>query len=338
MSKRKPFAIDELRLNNDSEEEQNRTRQIFEALKKIASANGFMTEHEKNFFCLGVKISLLNDGQVSDYPCCENFSYKDLFLTYASDITGAGLYKKVRNAQYLPVSNEEKWIDLNNLYDIADKWGQIITVTNHTEQLLQRCSKEARDTINELNNQPEFNLQNDPFARGKFLYKYKRWSNLLYSKFIYLMAKETFQGSVPGDFIFTLSGQTIEMNEYSIIHILSRHYAEVSKKFNTGKSYLQKDFKPRELHHQFREILSKIDASGLLQPNDIFKIPFAYKNVPHLIWIKEDDKQVPGQKGNVKYLRLETFYPVEEKASLDDLSNNYELVAIDENLSLYKPK
>ncbi|WP_461137297.1 hypothetical protein, partial [Spirosoma terrae] len=204
MSKRKPFAVDELKLNDGSEEEQTRTRAIFEQLKKVAQNNGPMTEYEKNFFCLGVKISLLNDGQVSDYQCCDNYRFKDLYLTYASDITGAGIYKKIYNTQYLSVPNEEKWRDLDKLYELAKDWDKVINKTNHTEQLLQKCSKEARDTISVINDLPEFNLENDPFARGRFLYKYKKWSNLLHSRFIYLMAKEIIQGSTHGDFMFNL--------------------------------------------------------------------------------------------------------------------------------------
>ena len=76
----KTFDISELTLHNNSEEEQIRTRKIFEILKQKAISNEFLSEHEKEFFCTGVKLSLMNDGNLEDYQCCENPKFKFLYL------------------------------------------------------------------------------------------------------------------------------------------------------------------------------------------------------------------------------------------------------------------
>src|SRR5437762_11169718 len=89
------FQADELRMREDTIAEQIRTREIFEVLKSKAIKREKLTEHEKDFFCLGVKISNRNDGSWENYPCCDNYKFKNLYLTYFSDSTGGSPYYKV---------------------------------------------------------------------------------------------------------------------------------------------------------------------------------------------------------------------------------------------------
>lgn len=60
------YSIDELNLKDSSEEEQIRTRKIFDNIKERSINELFISEHEKDFFCLGVKLSLLDDGKIED--------------------------------------------------------------------------------------------------------------------------------------------------------------------------------------------------------------------------------------------------------------------------------
>ena len=62
------YKIEELRMLDGSEAEANRTRKIFEDLKTKALADEQLTEHEKDFFCLGVKLSKWNDGVLVTLP------------------------------------------------------------------------------------------------------------------------------------------------------------------------------------------------------------------------------------------------------------------------------
>ena len=338
MSKRNPFLPIDLQILSNSEEEQERTRKVFEYLKLLASNNEFMTEQEKTFFCMCVKNSLLNDGNVSNYLCCENYLFKELYLTYWADLTGTGRYTKLYGCDIKEVPLSEKQADLEKLISTAKDWEELVIKENHSEKLLQAMSKEARESIKLLNKEPEFNPQNNPFFKGSFLYKYKKWNLILYAKYIYLMAKEVFEYSTKEEFHFNLCGQSIEMDELSIIHILQRHFGEGVKKFQSGKSHFYGEFKPKELNNQFRDILARIEQSQTLTAGDIFKLPFLYKQHPYMIWISKKTKQEKGQKGNIKFLHLSSFHPIKDKDLLIDLENNYELILIDNELSIYRLK
>ena len=74
------FSINELQLKNDSVEELNRTREIFDVLKEKAIKGEPLSEHEKEFFCLLLKLSLLNDGNWDTYSCCDNYKFQFLYF------------------------------------------------------------------------------------------------------------------------------------------------------------------------------------------------------------------------------------------------------------------
>ena len=57
-----------------------------------------------------------------------------------------------------------------------------------------------------------------------------------------------------------------------------------------------------------------------------------------MIWISKKTKQEKGQKGNIKFLHLSSFHPIKDKDLLIDLENNYELILIDNELSIYRLK
>lgn len=81
------FEIDKLQYKNDSEAEQFRTREIFEILKAKAIKKETLRKHEKQFFCMAVKLSHFDDGVWEDYPCCDNYKFKFIYLAYFHDLT-----------------------------------------------------------------------------------------------------------------------------------------------------------------------------------------------------------------------------------------------------------
>jgi hypothetical protein len=138
------------------------------------------------------------------------------------------------------------------------------------------------------------------------------------------------------EFLISLNGKVIEINEFSIIHILSRHFAQTTKPLNQ-KSFHIEDIVPRYLNKQLKNIFDDIDSSNSLNDKAINKIAFQYKNIDYMIWINERTKQIPG-KGNIQFNRLETFYPVVDKADIEDLKENYTLEIINEELKVYVNK
>lgn len=322
----------ELDLKDNSESEQIRTRKIFEDLKAKAERGEKLTEHESDFFCQGVKLSLLDDGNIDDYNCCSNYKFKTTYLVYFRDLLGNGIYEKVKGTSlYNPDYNEINK-DIEYLKRVEADWLSTINITNHSDELLKQISKETREELKNLEKTKGRLL----FKRDKLNYVKNKRSIILQSKYIYCTALEIFEMFDKKEFLLNLNGKEIEINEYSIIHILSRHFAQTTKPLNK-KSFHIEDIEPRYLNKQLKNIFQDIDVAKLLNGKSINKIAFQYKNIDYLIWINEQTKQIKG-KGNVQFNRLETFYPVEEQADIKDLKENYSLETIKEDLKVYVSK
>ncbi|AUC15427.1 hypothetical protein BTO06_09870 [Tenacibaculum sp. SZ-18] len=327
-----PYKIEELDFKRDVKGEQVRTRKIFENLKEKAINNIKLTEHEKDFFCLGVKLSQLEDGFVKDYDCCENFRFKSLYLTYFKDLTGKSTYEKVRgtylyNPSVFEIKKDLKFLDL-----IKEKWYKTINITKHREKLLSEISKEVRNDLKELEKKKGKLF----FRRDKEKYTLNKKKILLQSKYIYCISLQIFELFDNKEFIITLNKTKIEINEFSIIHILNRHFAEITK-VNTTKTFHNEDFEPKLLSKKLKDIFNEIDNSGIYAGESINKISFQYNGTDYQIWVNKRIKQIKG-KGNVEFNRLETFYPLKDQQELTKLSTNYDLHKINDDLYVYKKK
>ncbi len=326
------YSIEELDLRNDSEEEQIRTREIFENIKKRCQDGESVSEHEKDFFGLGVKLSLKDDGKIEDYSCCDNYKFKMIYLSYFHDLSGRGKYEKVRGKTIYDVGEKEKNRDISYLSQVANSWQNVINTTNHSNELLKHISKETREELKEV----EKNKGMLIFRRDKERYQLNKKRILLQSKYIYCTALLIFEMFDNKDFILNLNSQDIEINEYSIIHILNRHFSEITKQ-NFNKSYHGEDFKPKYLNKQLKEIITIIDESKVLDGKDINNVNFRYKEKDYAIWINKRTKQEKG-KGNIEYNRLETFYPIEDKEEIKKISDNFNYHQINDDIGVYVKK
>lgn len=326
------YSIEELDLRNDSEEEQVRTREIFENIKGRCKKGEPVSEHEKDFFGLGVKLSLKNDGKIEDYPCCDNYKFKMIYLSYYHDLSGNGEYEKVKGKTIYKVKEREKQLDISYLSQVASSWQNVINTTNHSDELLKQISKETREELKEV----EKNKGMLIFRRDKERYQLNKRRILLQSKYIYCTALLIFEMFENKDFVFNVNGQDIEINEYSIIHILNRHFSEVTKQ-NFNKSYHEEDIKPKYLNKQLKEMMTIIDESKLLDNQNINNINFRYKDTDYAIWINKRMKQEKG-KGNIEFNRLETFYPIKNKEELNRLNNEYDYHQINNDIGIYVKK
>lgn len=342
------IPISELTINDEDVFKPERALKHVVNIKARAKKGAPLTEHEKNFFASSLNCSVLPGESPEDYPQCQDFLYKLTYHTYAFDISGGNTYYKISKEKvrekvrsYVPgtiedisevlciVPHGEANDDLEKLYKVANDWDMIVGKLNHADSLLQTISIETREQLKEL----DAAVLNET-TKGTTHYKRKRQHLLLQSKYAYLVTKEVLETMLPTDMILEINGQQIEFNEFSIFHILSRHYAPGTKPYNTGKSFINPDFVPRQLHLQLSEIFSKIEASGAYVNNSLQKISFRYKGISYRVWTKTATKQVPGT-GNVQYMRVQSFYPIEEAADLSDLANNYKLVKVDNDIDVY---
>ncbi|SEB21966.1 hypothetical protein [Pedobacter hartonius] len=325
----------ELTLRDDSEKEQQRTRTIFEDLRLLAKDNKQLSEHEKNFLCTGIKLSAVDDDSIDNYLACDNFKFKFLYLIYFHDLTGGGRYSMPSKLEMIEVPLILRQQQLQYLNDKSTEWLAIINTLNHTEELLNQVSFEARNELKWLDSQEEF--KNGFMFGGRNRYNAKRKAILLQSKYIHCIAKEIFETAPVEEFILAINGENLEFNEFSLVHILNRHYAEMVKQYSVGKSFHTEDFYPRMLHTQLADIFKEVDNSGVLKNADLKRIAFKFSGSDYIVYTELKTKQVKGV-GNVQFRRIQTFYPVNEKAVVDELRSDYVLIQLNNDLAVYTKK
>ncbi len=324
------YRINDLTLKNDSSEEQERTRNIFEDLKTKIDNNIEINEHEKDFYCRCVELSEFDNEKVSDFNSCKNYYFKSLYLVYFYDLTGNSIYSKFKGASLYNPSKFEIQRDLKYLKSIASEWKNCIEITNHKNELKKSIAKETRIELKEYKK----SVGKLIFRRDKNNYEIKILSILLQSKYLYCIALLIFEKHKKEDFVLELNQKTIEINEHSIIHILNRHFSQITKT-HLNKTFHDKNIIPEYLNIQLKQIFNQIDNSELYKELSIDRIAFKYMDNDYTVWIKEKTKQVKG-KGNMVYNSLETFYPIVEQRDVEYI-NSCTLKKINDELGVYIP-
>ena len=140
--------------------------------------------------------------------------------------------------------------------------------------------------------------------------------------------------NVQKDFPITIKtgNYQIEFNEYSLIHILMRHYAEKAKNYSTNKSHHNPNFQPNLLISDLEDIFIKISPHITNIENPIV---FEYNKQLYEIWHEEKTKQIKGT-GNVKFRRLETFYPITDSKRIQEINTLYTKLKIVPEIYFFK--
>ncbi|WP_395974313.1 hypothetical protein [Chryseobacterium cucumeris] len=328
---KKKYTVDELSFKDDSIEEQIRTRKIFEDLKNRAEKGENLLEREKEFLCLSLESSYNpDDGDPENFKFCEDFIFHELYLTYFhNDLTGP--FFKAKRGKIVKVEIKEQLKDLKKLQNISDNWIKKIQITNHKDQILQELSVETRRDLKAL----EIKIPNwvRKIKAKQDNYTLRKQKIILQSKFIYHLVKSVMENYNSEDFEINFSGSIIEFTSYSLIHITSRHYAEAIKD-NRDKTYHYKNFLPKELHLDLKNILTKIDNKHLIDINKIDNIIFEYDGITYQLWIQKRYKQIKGQ-GNIQINRIQSFYPIYNTAQLTKIRNDLQRIKIEHNLHVY---
>jgi hypothetical protein len=332
------YKPEELHLKDDSPEEHSRVRETFNKLRDRAVQNKPLFEYEKDFLGRCLKFSIVDHETIDDFPSLDNSKFKSLYLVYFRDLNGAGIYTKYAGYDekkghllYNPPQSEVQQ-DLHYLIGKAEEWNGLINSTAQPNELMKETSIEARNEIHELEKIPEF--QNDPYYKGRFRYRNKRKAVLLQSKYIHCLALELFETHAPSDFILNLYGYEVEITPYLIIHILTRHFSQITKQYPTTKSFHNEEFKPGLLGIELKKIFEEIDKSHIIKTFPTTNIQFRYRNTDYSLWISKKSKTVKGE-GTIEYLRVDTFYPIEERQALDKLKKEYKLQMINSDLGVY---
>jgi hypothetical protein len=158
----------------------------------------------------------------------------------------------------------------------------------------------------------------------------------LHSKYLYLTAKAFFDEH-GNEVTCSFHGKSIEINEYSFIHIYNRHLASAVKQFPTEKSF-HRDEKISwfELPLELKSIVDQVGSHPSTVDMDIEFFPIKYNGIVYGIATKRKMKTVKGNP--VVYNRLSTFYPLDREEDLKKTRNNYREVLINGQLTAYVKK
>ena len=323
------YLIEELTIRKGGEDELDRVITILADLLRRVKEKKKLTEHEKYFFCTaGIKLEMI-PGTLDDYDCCANFKFTDIYLSYWYDLYGNSSYTKIKKGvEYVPSKTEIK-NDIVFLHLESRKWERIIKIENHSNLLLQEVSKEARKELKALSK----DIGKIYFRRQIIEFNLFKLKILLQSKNIYCRSLLVLEKFKEQGCELSLNGNKVEIDEYSVVHILNRHFAEMTK-HNPSKSFHNENFEPDYLNIQLSDIFQEIDNSHLLIGQEISDLTFKYNNVIYRIWVKSKTRQAKGGE-RFDYYRLETFYPLEEKQDLDLLLRDYSLEYITKNIEIY---
>ena len=246
---------------------------------------------------LGLLYSIDKNDEALKDSRFDDFKFYHLYLTYATDLTFKSTYYKrnenkrisetvdyreieslnneefnsnvaeklkqfrIDNKFIIPVETIEIITDKLFLENFAMNWAKICVSDRHSDENLQIISKETRDTLEKKNielyieNKLDLNLKKDTFK------------GLLKSYYIFHEAKKILEHIDSSKQLkeFTLNGKKIELNLYSLVHILNRHYAELisSQSISTTRSFHNTKVEPTKINLFIEYLFSRIKEKGL---------------------------------------------------------------------------
>jgi len=310
----------------------SKMQEAFTNLAERARTTKDLSIVEANYYCQLVDLLQPVDSDtapinVEDFDVCKNYHFRKLYLQYYDNLNGG---KPAYDYKYELISIEQKQKDIQYLESFANEWELVLNKNNYTEEILNYVVKETNLEIKGLNDLPE--VKNKVWNYN--LYKAKLKAIILHSKYIYITAKEIFESLDSDSFVYNLDNYKIEFNSYSLIHILSRHFAGVVKQYDLNKSFLTSNFYHRQLPNQLEYIFNLVDKSGVYKNQSIAFIPVRVRGIIYSIWTKEAQKSVK-VKGNLKYIRIQTLYPTEDNKELQKLASEYKEIKINEEVSVF---
>lgn len=313
-----------------------KAHEFFFKLKQKADKNKPLTDLETFHFCdfewIGTRKNI-EGFNFDKYQICQDYWFRDMYKDYWYDLDGLEEHIDiVTNEKY---SKSRMKNDLEKLNEIASQWQETVNIENHSERLLLESSQETRREINKLKLKPEFNEYG--FFRDCFRFKRALLVTLLRSKVIYLTVKDLLNRSGKNIFKYSLGAQEIELTGYSFIHIFHRHYEFSQKQVEREKSFHNHDIFSRDIPSILEKIFSYV-TQEVAEKLDKHKIFFNYKKQNYTIWVNSKFKQKKGITENIPYKRIGSFYPTEDEKELDIIKYYYNLVRMDDDVSIYLKK
>lgn len=320
-----------LKTDFDQPNEHRRVQSILQDLYDRSVQGEAMSESEKAFICGFIKTA---EGQhlpdFNEADICSSFHFKHLFYIYYHDLTGGSQYIKPYGLELRVIPISEVAEELEELKSAAADWEAVLTNTATADRLVIAAIKEFNFELKTLQQaSPEY--QSKFMFGGRNKYSYDLMATVLVNRFIYLTTKEIIEDIETNDLILVLNGKQILITEHSIFHIVNRHFGAVMKRYKSKKSFHKENFHPRLLNNQLRKIFDKIEASGGLKAASLKEIYFKYSEETYKIYTNDSSNQKDD-------IHLSTFFPLTDPDQLLIIIENFDLVQIDGQVSIYQPK
>jgi hypothetical protein len=212
---------------------------------------------------------------------------------------------------------------------LVREWAGEMYKTNHTDQLMQIVAIETREELKSL--RKKYTSLHRTFTSHE--YQKRKFKLLEWSKYRYIMIKDVFELSIQSDhYKLYLNEHEIIFDYYSLTHILTRHYGQLMKTYDTDKSHFTQDVHHEEVHLQIEKIFKQIDASKLYVNDSVKEVNIRLNGTLYKIFIDEETK------GGTKVFRLNSFFPTVNNKMLLRLEKEFEEKKIDANLSIFVRK
>lgn len=327
------YTKEDLTHGGDTPEEHERLRAIFDDLVSGGTAGKKLSMVEQEFVFHG--LMFFNENPYN-FPFVEEAQFRAHYLTYSFDLTGGSKYWTSRGGQYIQVPPFERDNHLNYLHAEAERWKKKVDANhNYPEGLMKEVAKEAREDRKNLDKY--YNIVGRPELVGTFFYENLTSGLYLRAGANYIFGKKYWEETDSEDLSFAFCGEIIEFTEYSMIHILNRHFSEGTKQYPSGKDYHTEDIIPWAMPKQVKEIMTQIDASGLLKKQKKTEVNLKYKGEIYQFWADYKDRFIKGHKRPIQYKRVQSFYRATDSGVLAKLKSDYREVSLSTDLSVFVP-
>ena len=289
--------------NVKPEDYDNKNRELHARINKGEQ----LTRDEQAFVC-----HCLRFDNLLLHPFCLDEFFSRTFIFRNSE-TPPGMYplKERDHIYYVGLVNE---------------WEKEVLITNHSDQLMQIATKETRDELKVL--RKKYTAFQRTFSSAE--YQHRKFKLIEWSKYRYIMIKEVFELIIKSNhYKLYLNRQEIIFDYYSLTHILTRHYGHKMKPYETDKSHFTKDVHHEEVHLQLEEIFKQIDNSNFYKNNSVDEVNIRFNGTLYKIFSDTETN------GSTNFLRLNSFFPTENKQMLDRLQNEFEEKVIRNTLSVF---
>lgn len=325
-AKRKKYTGKEIR----AARQENNVSVLQELAKLVlANENVSISEAETGASVLG---SSRLEGSIcrvplATVPKAQDYIFGVLYRAYHRDLEGEfGIEKFSGDFRFLArvVPIEEKREDVIRLNEYCASWAKNFERNNHSDQVLNLVINETMPDLKQLLHLVETR------AITQADYDYKRKGIILLSKYLYLKVKAIEEDYTPEELVIDFNGIKIQIEPWSMVHILNRHYALAAKQLATGKSFHNDEsIRFFEQPDQLAELLTQIGTAT--RSVDVKYIPFKLNGAIYAVYTED---KVGNRKGErYTYKRLQTFYPIESESQLKELEEKYTEIQISDTLS-----